>query len=255
MNNDHLVIPDTQVKPGDPLDHLEWLGKLIVERRPNVIIHLGDHWDMSSLSVYDRGKRKAEGRRYQDDIQAGNEAMDVLLAPLRRLQRKQRKNKKKVYTPRMIFTIGNHEERIMRHVNANPELHGYLSYDNLNLADWEVHDFTEIVTVDGISYSHYFYNPMTGKPYGGMIDTRLKNIGFTFTQGHVQGFAYGQRTLNNGSTITGVVAGSYYMHDEDYKGPQANEHWRGILYKHNVNGGVYDLEQLSLHTMREMYGK
>lgn len=254
LNRDHLFIPDCQIKPGVPTEHLEWAGKLIVDRRPDVIINIGDFWDMPSLSSYDKGTRKAEGRRYLDDIKAGNDAMDILLGPLKRLQRKQRKNKKAVYQPRMIFCIGNHEERIMRHVNCNPELHGYLSYDNLNLSDWEVHDFRHIVEADGIAYAHYFYNPMTGKPIGGMIDSRLKNIGFTFTQGHVQGFAYGQRTLNNGKTITGVVAGSYYQHDEGYKGPQANEHWHGLLYKHNVNNGVYDLEQLSLHTMRGMYG-
>lgn len=254
MNNDHFVIPDTQVKPGVPLDHLTWAGQMIVDRRPEVVVHLGDHWDMPSLSSYDKGKKRAEGRRYRQDIRAGNEAMDVLLAPLRELQARQRRNKEKIYRPRMVFLIGNHEDRIMRHVEAHPELEGHLSYDDLNLSAWEVIPFRTIVEIDGVHYCHYFYNPMTGMPYSGMIDTRLKNIGFTFTQGHVQGFKYGNRELNNGTWVTGLVAGSFYMHEEEYKGPQANDHWHGVVYKRNVNDGVYDLEQISLHTLRETYG-
>lgn len=253
MNRNHLIIPDCQVKPGVPLDHLVWAGQLIVDRRPDVIVNLGDFYDMPSLSSYDKGKKSAEGRRYRYDIEAGNQAMDILLGPLRALQEKQKRNKEKVYKPRLVFLIGNHEQRIMRHVEAHPELADHLSYDDFNLAGWEVHDFRQIVEIDGIYYSHFFYNPMTGQPYSGMIDTRLKNIGFTFTQGHVQGFKYGQRELNNGQWITGLVAGSFYLHDEEYKGPQANEHWRGLVYKHNVNNGVYDIEQISMHTLREMY--
>ena len=36
-----LLCPDSQVKPGVPLDHLRALSNFIVERRPDVIINLG----------------------------------------------------------------------------------------------------------------------------------------------------------------------------------------------------------------------
>ena len=42
----HLVIPDTQVKPGNSVDHLYWDGKYAAATKPDVIIHLWDHWDM-----------------------------------------------------------------------------------------------------------------------------------------------------------------------------------------------------------------
>ena len=47
----HLVIPDTQCKPGHSFEHLEWAGQYAVKTKPDVIVHLGDHWDMPSLSV------------------------------------------------------------------------------------------------------------------------------------------------------------------------------------------------------------
>ena len=56
----HLVIPDTQVKPGNSVEFLTHIGKYIVEKQPDTIIHLGDHADMPSLSSYDRGKKSFE---------------------------------------------------------------------------------------------------------------------------------------------------------------------------------------------------
>ena len=92
----HLVIPDTQCKPGFPTEHLEWVGKYAAEKKPDVIVHLGDHWDMPSLSIYDIGKKAFEGRTYQADIIAGNLAMDRLMKPIvneiNRLKRNKRKD-------------------------------------------------------------------------------------------------------------------------------------------------------------------
>jgi hypothetical protein len=46
------VIPDTQLRPGVPLDHLDW--EAIHYYRPDVVVHLGGHWDMGSLSSYEK---------------------------------------------------------------------------------------------------------------------------------------------------------------------------------------------------------
>ena len=58
----HMVIPDTQVKPGCPIEHLKWAGQYAVDKKPDVIVHIGDHWDMPSLSHYDKGTTSFEGR-------------------------------------------------------------------------------------------------------------------------------------------------------------------------------------------------
>lgn len=246
--SEHFVIPDTQVKPGVPLDHLTAAGNYIVDRRPDTVIHLGDHWDMHSLSSYDRGTKNAEGARYQDDIDAGIIGMQKLLSPLHDLQRRQKRQKIKQYQPQMIFLLGNHEERIMRHVNANPELDGKLGYQDLRLdaMGWYVCDFKDPIEVDGVWYCHYFYQPMSGRPYGGRVHTKLQNLGFSFTMGHQQGLETAIKPLNNGKTIRGTVAGSFYQHSEAYKGPQANDHWHGCLYKHEVREGNYCLMELSM---------
>jgi hypothetical protein len=139
---EHMVIPDTQVRPGVPTKHLRAAGRYMVAKKPDVVVFLGDHWDMHSLSSYDRGTRKAEGARYQEDIDAGLEAMELFLGPLRAYNRVRARNKKKQYNPRLVFCLGNHEERIMRYVNANPSLVGKCGYHDLCLEEmgFEVYD-------------------------------------------------------------------------------------------------------------------
>lgn len=244
----HFVIPDVQAQPGLNFNHLQAAGEYIAAKQPDKIIHLGDHFDMHSLSSYDKGTKKAEGARYQDDIDAGLDAMKHLMAPIQALQRSQRRRKVRVYTPDMHFLIGNHEQRIERHVNANPELAGKLSYSDLELDrwGWKVHGFLQPVNLDGVMYSHYFYNPNTGRALGGVAHTRLKNLGFSFTMGHQQGKDQAERYLNNGEVHRGLICGSFYQHEEDYKGPQGNEHWRGCIMKHEVKEGNYCLMELSL---------
>ena len=249
---EHFVIPDTQVSPEhDAFEHLTAAGNYIIERKPDTIIHLGDHWDMNSLSSYDKGTKKAEGKRVFEDIQSGIAGMEALMAPINAYNARRKKHKMKLYKPKLHFCLGNHEERIMRHVNANPELHGFLGYKDLELEQfgWTVHDFLELVELDGVVYSHFMANPNTGKPWGGVAKTRLNNVGFTFTMGHQQGKDLAEKTMANGQTIRALIVGSYYQHDEDYKGPQGNPHWRGCIYKHDVGGGNYSLMELPMEYM------
>lgn len=252
MSSNILVIADTQCKEGQEWPHLAALGSLIVKQRPDVVVHIGDHWDMPSLSSYDIGTKKAEGRRVYQDIAAGNAAMDVLLHDLRKLQAKQRIQKIKVYRPRLVFLVGNHEERIMRHVNANPELAGFLDYSHLALADWEVHEFLKPVDIEGILFAHYFYQPNTGRPIGGAIANRLNKIKESFVAGHEQTKLHDRHYTHN-RVLTGLVAGAFYLHDEEYKGFQGNDHWRGCNMLHNASEGDYRLEELPINYIMDEY--
>lgn len=255
MPRTHCFIPDTQVKPGVALDHLEWIGRFIVDKKPHVIVHAGDHADMPSLSVYDKGKIQFEGRRYKADIEAARKGWDVLNAPIEAYNAERRVRKERQYQPEKHITLGNHEDRITRTVADNPILDGTISIDDIGLDryGWEVHPYLDIVCIDGVSFSHYFYNPMTGKPWGGKAHTRLKNIGFSFTMGHQQVKDEAEVYLANGQVIRGLIAGACYLHDEGYKGPQANHHWRGIVFCHEVRDGRYDLMEVSLDYLCRRY--
>lgn len=252
----HLYIPDNQVKPGISLEYLNWIGQYIIKKRPDVIINAGDFADMEGFSSYDVGKRSAEGKRIKEDINVAKYGMKILLKPLRILQEQQRASGQKVYTPRMVLTLGNHENRINRHVEDNPALHGLVSTDDLDYAKegWEVVPFLTPITIDGIAYCHYFVNNMTGKPLGGNALSMLKTIGTSFTQGHRQTLDVATRFLpTNGQQQWGLVCGACYEHDEGYKGNQGNHHWRGIVVKHNVKNGSYDPLFVSLDWLKKEY--
>ena len=257
----HVVIPDTQAKPGAPTDHLGWIGQYVLDQfagKPDVkVIHLGDHADMPSLSSYDRGKKAMEGRRYQADIKAANKAFDILCEPLDRFNRKRAGFKEKQWWPERHILLGNHEDRITRAAEDNAQIDGLVSLDHLNYAahGWQVHPFLQPIILDGIAYAHYFYQPLTGRAYTGTIDNRLRQIGHSFTMGHQQTLLYGVRYVLDRAQH-GLIAGACYLHEEDYKGPQGNAHWRGIVVCHEVVDGRYDAMMVSLdYLCRRFEGK
>ena len=142
----HLVIPDTQVKPGISLAYLSWIGNYIVAKRPEVIVMIGDFADMPSLSSYDVGKKSFEGRTYKADIKAANKGMEALLAPMVSLNKRLAKAKKKLYKPKMVLTMCNHEQRINTAIEYDRKLDGLISFEDLKYeqAGWEVVQFLEV---------------------------------------------------------------------------------------------------------------
>jgi hypothetical protein len=252
----HLVIPDTQCKPGLRLDYLTWAGQYAVDhfiskQRPLRIIHLGDHWDMPSLSSYDKGKGKMEGRRVHKDIEAGNNGFAALDEPIATYLRK---NKVTAAPVDKRLLRGNHEDRISRAIDQDAQLDGLLGLHLLESFDWRVHDFLDVVNIDGVLYSHYFQNRGTGRAMAGEnLKLQLKNIGASHTQGHRQTFDYATRFTAEGVQQCALVAGAYYVHDEDYLGMQGNAHWRGLVVCHKVRRGAYNVMQVDLDFLCERY--
>ena len=183
-----LVIPDCQVKPGVATDHLTWAGEAICDYRPDVVINIGDFADMPSLSTHDKaGSKYFEGKRYKDDIASAQLGMKKLLKPLRDLQATQKINKHKVYKPRMILTMGNHENRINRAVANTPMLEGVISTDDLNYQkDWEVYEFLKPVFINGVGFCHYFPVGAMGRP-ASSASVLVNKLHMSCIAGHQQG--------------------------------------------------------------------
>ena len=253
----HVVIPDTQIEPGDPTDMMGWIGSYIVEHlagRSNVkIIHLGDHAAMNSLSVHN-SPQEQQGMTYEDDINSANVAWSELNAALVSYNKKRKAYKEKKWNPEKHILIGNHENHIDRAVANDPRLVGKLRLSDLDYerSGWTVHPFLKVLQLDGVNYSHFFVNNSNGRAISGMIETRIKSIGASFVQGHQQGLKVGMvETI--GGRRRGIVAGSCYLKSEGYRGPQAMGEWRGILVLHQVREGDYDLMEVSLDYLCRRY--
>jgi hypothetical protein len=249
----HCVIPDVQAKEGQDFTFLSNVGKYIVAKKPDTIVCLGDFADMPSLSSYDVGKKSFEGRRYTKDIDAAGEAMEALVGPLIDFNNKARRNKEKQYHPRMVLTLGNHEDRIRRAVENDPKLDGLISIDDLPYSSWEVYPYLVPVEIDGVFYSHYFPTGVMGRP-ATSASAMVSKLHASCIAGHQQGkqIAYGKKP--DGSTITCIIAGSCYEHEEMYLDHQSNKHWRGIIMLHEVNNGSFDEMFVSLNYLNKKYG-
>jgi hypothetical protein len=238
----HLVIPDVQTKDGVPNKHLYWCGRYIAEKKPDVVVQIGDFADMESLSSYDTGKKSFEGRRYKKDIEATKQALTILKAGMGS------------FTPeRMVLTLGNHEDRISRAIETDPKLEGTISLDDLQYEKfgWEVVPYLKPIKIDGVFYCHYFTSGPLERPCTSAASILSKHHS-SCVAGHRQGrdIAYGKRA--DGKPITAIIAGSFYLHDEAYI--RNNHYWRGIYMLHEVKNGAFDEMAVSIGYLERKYG-
>lgn len=217
------------------------------------MVQIGDFGDFASLSTYDKGKKAIEGKRLSDDWDSFRRALDALEAPFAKL---------KGYRPRKIYTAGNHEYRVQRYANDNPQINTLPDvFGFMRSRGWEAHPFLQEVEVDGVRYCHLFARTSSGRvtdksqKFGAPNALTQAKVNMTScTAGHKPGFDFA--VLPNATrTLHSLIAGSFYQHDEDYMTCQGNRYWRGVIVKHEVQGGEYGLMQVSLDFLRRRYAK
>lgn len=251
----HIAIPDPQIKHGSNTAHIDYAAEAIVEYLPDVVVVLGDWWDLSSLSQHEGvGSIHMEGTRLNDDINAGNEAFERFNARIEKEVQRRIRNCKKRWNPRREFLLGNHENRLKRFIDSTPQFDGVLSMDMLKTPGFTRNEFLKIVEIDGIKYCHYFPNPYTGKAISGTIVNRLNHIGSSFVQGHQQGFLYASKQFPD-HVKHGLVCGRFYLEHEHYRATDVqNAEWSGIVVLNEVKNGSFDLMPLSMNYLRRKYG-
>lgn len=115
-----ITLPDCHV--GEGLDPSYVIAKkFIKDIQPDEIILQGDFMDCASFSAWDLDKkRKMENKRWLKEVAEGKKELDWL-----------QKNSKKV-----TYLGGNHEDRIERYLDKNPESEGLIEVQNiLNLKE------------------------------------------------------------------------------------------------------------------------
>lgn len=256
----HLIIGDPHAQAGISNERFDWLGKIILDRRPEVVVCLGDLADMESLSSYDRGKKDFEGRRYHLDIEVTKDALRRTNKPVDDYNEGCRKNKKKGYKPRKILLGGNHDEgRIARATQMHPEFEGMINVSQLGYEEygWEYIPYTIPICIDGVWYCHHFPSGVKGEPISGasVAQSLLAKNMTTSVVGHNHILDFAVRTSPSGRRVWGVSGGCYFEHSMKYA--IATEHlwWRGLIFLHNVEDGDFDIETLSMKEIRKEYAR
>lgn len=254
MGKTHLVVPDSHAHPDHDNDRADWLGELIADVKPDVLIHIGDSADLPSLSAYDKGKRSFQGRNYKQDINAHLDFQERMFTPIKKLKRK---------LPFSVFCEGNHEFRIKRAIDLSPELDGAISFKDLQLKEWydEVVEYEGNtpgnITVDGVTYGHYFVGGIAGRPLGGIhagyaIATKKFS---SATCGHSHLFDTSMHVNLQGKAVIGTVVGCFQNYTNSWAGEVGKLWNRGVVVKRHVTGdGSYDLQWISIDALKEIYG-
>lgn len=248
----HLIIPDPHAHYQHNNDRALWVSKLIDDVKPDVVIVMGDLWDMPSLSGYDKGKKVFQGRTYRQDIDVGLDFNEKLWHYPKKSKKKQ---------PRKVFLEGNHEERIRRAINMQPELEGAIGYDDLDLNRWYNDTVYYVggtpghIRIDGVSYAHYFISGIMGRPLGGEHPaySHITKLRTSTTAGHSHLLDYCIRKGIGGDHMS-LVAGCYFDYNADWAGECNNMYWRGVVIKNDVENGTYNPEFISLNKLQKTYG-
>lgn len=252
MGKTYLVIPDQHAHPDYPNDRADWLAKLIIDLKPDIVVNMGDAADMASLSAYDKGKRSFHGRSYKHDIEAHLDFQDRVWAPVKATKKK---------TPFRVVIEGNHENRIERALDLSPELEGTIGFKDYAFSDY-YHEVVRyeggtpgIYKSDGILFSHFFITGVSGRPVGGERPGHmlLAKNGISCVAAHSHTFDFARRKTIEGRVMNGLVTGCY----QDYINPWAGnigQLWEaGVSILRNVDNGNFDLQWISIDAMRQEY--
>jgi hypothetical protein len=254
LSKTHLYVTDQHAHYKHHNKRAEYLGHLINDLKPDVVIFGGDLWDMPSLSSYDRGKKSFQGRTYAADVAAGLDFLDRTFSIVRRQKKKM---------PLFVKLEGNHENRQKKAINLQPELEGTISFSDFQLDRY----FDEVIeydggtpgvhSIDGVTYAHYFVSGVMGRPISGEHPA-YSLISKQFTScsaGHIHTADYAVRTNADGRKLHGLLGGCFQDYDSDWAGEANRLWWRGCVFKRGVEKGNYDPQFISLERMKREYGR
>lgn len=223
-----LVIGDAHDAPALDKSRFAWIGKHIAETRPDHIVSIGDFADLQSLCFHEANDT-VEGKLkpfFLDDVASLERAMAAMMEPI---------TKATDYRPKIDITLGNHENRLWRFQNANPEIFGMLEPELTNLYrryGWTWHPFGKYLEIGGCDFVHIPLNSM-GKGVSGknaaatvaLDSVRDIVIGHTHKSG-----VFTRQKLGQDRSVRVFDAGCALPQDhiEKYVGHAASGWWWGV---------------------------
>ena len=254
-----LVVGDCHVSTEEDLSRFDYANELIMEKRPDIIVLMGDFVTLNCLSFWDKDKRqRMEGRRYHEEIANANKALDMMFHGLYEEKNRLRKNKKKLYIPDIIYLEGNHEDRLNRYLEVDPIFQGQVGIaQDLRLVERAISwiDYRDYYYYNGIGFTHIPHNavrPVSGKYHVfKAMDCTIQSVVYGHTHKletacrHVPGMVHLQQVLS---------CGGYFDEDEEYTNGMLTNYWKGLILLNNYKEGRFDMETYSLGRLRRMYG-
>jgi len=248
-----LVIGDLHQDPRYPdrVPIMTWMARYASENKFDRIVQVGDWSTFDSVNQHDRNEtlnaRSKPGVR--DDLEN-----------LQQTHRAFRLGMADGYLPKMDFLLGNHENRLERFENANPEAADTftLSRDQtFNQFGWRTRPYGELFYVEGVAFTHHPTNG-AGRAYGGK--TGPQRAANESTVAVVSGHTHRRQVHDSPKigpvdsiSMVEVGCGMPWGSVENYARHSLTGWWWGVVPMTVQDGIITDLNFVSMINLRRRY--
>lgn len=245
-----LAIGDSHWKPGQPVDHMRWIGRHVAETRPDNVVHIGDAFDFESCEFHSAPGSAANAHRpcFQDDIAAGEDALEPYHQEIG------------VGEIPHDIAYGNHEYRVERLEELAPNLAGTLTTQRDQFFAryrWKVTPYRHWLFLEGVGLTHVPMSIMQ-KPIGGRYpentignqSTHSIIFGHTHRYNHVTVPKIG---INNSITVTNVGSAMPYGYTPKYTDGATTGYTYGIVEFRLRGGRVESSNFISMLDLEDRY--
>lgn len=245
-----LAIGDSHDQPNIDKERFKWMGKHAAQMKPDRIVHIGDFASWDSMSTHEERGSHGHAQRpsFKTDLESCEEAMATFYKEISYLDIPQ------------DMVAGNHEDRINRFENKNPETIGTLwtQFDEMTARyRWRVHAYGQWVMVDGVGFIHVPMNIM-GRPYGGQnSENQIANHAthsIVFGHTHRSSFRKVPKIgINNSIEVLNLGSSMPDGYIAKYAGT-ATTGWSYGIYELQIQAGhILQYRHISMRQLEEQY--
>jgi hypothetical protein len=248
-----LFIGDLHQDPRHPhrTEVLKWAARLGSERKLSRVVQVGDWGTFDGASFHD--KNDTARARLKPPIRADldNQKESLLVF---------HDNKAPDWKPKLDITLGNHENRLNRFENANPETMGVFTGEletNFAQFGWRTRPYGEVMFVQGVGISHHPTNG-AGRAFGGKTGPQraANEMTSSFISGHTHAFQhFTTGKIGAVSAVDVMEVGCALPHGEveDYATHSIINWWYGLVIADLWGGRIMSSEKIDMIRIRETY--
>lgn len=248
-----LAIGDLHQDPRHPdrLPILTWLGRLASEHRPERVVQIGDWSTNDSVNQHD--DNSTEAARYKPKIRDD-------LDNLTQSHQYFRRGIVDDYRPKLDVVLGNHENRLERFENANPESVGTYTLardETFAQFGWRTRPYGELFYVEGVAFTHHPTNG-AGRAFGGK--TGPQRAANESTVPVVSGHTHRRQVHDSPKigpvdviSMVEIGCGLPWGTVEAYAKHSMTGWWYGAVLLTVQGGVITDLNFISMPTIRARY--
>jgi len=227
-----------------------WMGRWCSDVAPDYIVQLGDWGTFDSMSRHAEKGSLAQRAQpsFMQDVESLYESVHAFDRGLGG------------GSATKIFTAGNHEDRVGRYENSNPDVLGALVPQwrgAFHESGWRIHEYGEYAFIDNVGFTHHPVNGM-GRAYGGKTgNQRAGNDSvFSIVHGHDHKLErVSSPKVGPYGPVEIISAGCSLPWGwvEPYAKLSPSGWWWGVIRLTIQNGQITDMDAVSMLTLESRY--